>query len=112
MVWPVPARMVLAIAVTLLMLGSDVVKASSILSFALVGGQGHQLPMLRVGQELAARGHNFTMLVSAADEITRNLLESRTFPGLKLIMFDGPPFIGSREWFTTIPRDPRQARVN
>lgn len=93
---------------TLLILCSAV-QAASILGFALVGGQGHQLPMLRVGQELASRGHSFSMLISEHDEITKELLTSKAFPGLELLMFKGPADIGTRQWFTSIPRDPKQA---
>ena len=95
--------------VVIICVGSASTKASSILGFALVGGQGHQLPMLRMGRELASRGHNFTMLLSSADEISRTLLQSKAFPGLEIVSFVGPPHLGTRQWFEGLPRDPQKA---
>ena len=96
-------------ACAILLILCSAVQAASILGFALVGGQGHQLPMLRAGQELASRGHSFTMLISEHDEITRDLLTSKAFPGLNLLTFQGPADVGTRQWFSSIPRDSRQA---
>lgn len=102
-VW-VPLTIVFALFVA-----SATAEASSVLGFALVGGQGHQLPMLRLGRELSSRGHNFTMLLSTADEISRTLLQSQAFAGLNIISFDGPPYLGTRQWFEGLPRDPQKA---
>ena len=62
-----------------------------------------------MGQELAKRGHNFTVLVSQDDTISRRVLQSRAFPGLQVITFKGPPGAGSDEWAASMSKDPQEA---
>ena len=92
-----------------LLLISDV-KAVSVLGFALIGGRSHQHCVLRIGQELAARGHNFTLLVSDKENLTVEKLGSKAFPGLIVVQFAGPPGLGSFEWFQALSRDTKKVR--
>ena len=85
--------------------------AASILCIPLPGARSHQMNLLRVGQELSERGHDFTFLLSEYDTIGQGIVESRRFPGLKVIKFDGPPGMGSAEWERDLPRDPFQVSV-
>ncbi|KAL0028169.1 hypothetical protein WJX77_011786 [Trebouxia sp. C0004] len=61
--------------------------------------------MLRIGQELAARGHTFTLLVSDLENLSVNELGSKGFPGLNIVAFSGPPGIGTKEWYEQLSRD-------
>lgn len=67
---------------------------------------GFMLPP-RVGKELCKRGHTFTVLVSDQDTISRRVLQQRTFPGLRVITFRGPPGVGSDDWAASMSRDPQ-----
>lgn len=86
------------------------VNAVSVLGFALIGGRSHQHCVLRIGQELAARGHNFTLLVSDKENVDVQRLGSKAFPGLNVVQFAGPPGLGSFEWFQALSRDIRKVR--
>ena len=44
--------------------------AESMFGFAVIAGLSYQLNILRIGQDLAVRGHNFSMLLSSADTIS------------------------------------------
>ncbi|DBB11136.1 TPA: hypothetical protein ACH3X3_006595 [Trebouxia sp. C0006] len=61
--------------------------------------------MLRVGQELASRGHPFTFLVSDQENMGLKHLGAKAFPGLEVVEFAGPPDIGTQDWFTQFSRD-------
>ncbi|KAL0053413.1 hypothetical protein WJX82_005386 [Trebouxia sp. C0006] len=61
--------------------------------------------MLRIGQELAARGHRFTLLVSDLENLSIHELGSKAFPGLNIVAFSGPPGIGTKEWYEQLSRD-------
>ena len=89
----------------------SLVSGSSILAVAAIAGRSHQHCLLRTGQELAARGHKFTLLASSIEGLTRRSLRSKAFPGLDLIEYDGPPYIGTTEWMETMPRDPKTVRA-
>ena len=64
--------------------------------------------LVRVGKELARRGHNFTVLVSDQDSISRRVLKTRGFPGLEVVTFAGPPGVGSDAWAAEMSRDPQE----
>lgn len=61
--------------------------------------------MLRIGQELAARGHQFTLLVSSLESLSIQNLGSKSFAGLEVVAFDGPPGVGTSEWYEQLSRD-------
>jgi len=71
-----------------------------------VAEYGSLLPS-RVGKELCKRGHNFTVLVSDKDTISRRVLQKRAFPGMNVITFRGPPGVGSDDWAASMSRDPQ-----
>lgn len=50
-------------------LNTSNVHGISVLGIAAVGARSHQLRVLKVGQALAARGHNFTLLISDQDDV-------------------------------------------
>ena len=85
-------------------------KASNILGFAMAGGRSHHMNIVRIGQELAERGHNFSMLVSDKDDIGTETLSSKGFLGLQVLTFRGPPHIGTEHWASNLSRDPRLVR--
>ncbi|KAL0043684.1 hypothetical protein WJX82_007403 [Trebouxia sp. C0006] len=68
----------------------------------------HQLNILRIGQELAARGHNFSMLISSTDAISIDALKNRSFPGFQVVTFDGPQGVGTEDWASSLSRDPQE----
>lgn len=82
-------------------------KASNILGFAMAGGRSHHMNIVRIGQELAERGHNFSMLVSDKDDIGTETLSSKGFLGLQVHTFRGPLHIGTEKWASELSRDPR-----
>ena len=88
----------------LALLATDV-QAGSIVGFAAIGARSHQHCMLRIGQELAARGHRFTLLVSDLENLSIHELGSKAFPGLNILAFSGPPGIGTKEWYEQLSRD-------
>ncbi|KAL0052620.1 hypothetical protein WJX82_004873 [Trebouxia sp. C0006] len=73
------------------------------------GARSHQFAVLRVGQELAKRGHNFTLLVSSEEALDKPRLGTRVFDGLHVATFQGPEGIGTQEWFVNQPRDVAEA---
>ncbi len=82
--------------------------ASSILGFAMVGTASHQLNMLTLGRELVNRGQEFSLLLSSAETLSREIIKAKSFPGLQVLEFDGPPGIGTKEWAATLPLDPKE----
>ena len=82
--------------------------ASKILGVATIGARSHTMNLVRIGHELAERGHNVTMLISQFDTIGAETLDARTFSGLHVIMFDGPPGIGTEAWASNFSRDPQK----
>ena len=81
---------------------------SNIAGFGTVGARSHQFVILRIGQELQARGHNFTLLLSSGERLDRDGLGSKAFAGLNIVHFDGPDYVGTTEWFANQPRDVTQ----
>ena len=81
------------------------VRSKSILGFAAIGARSHQYCLLRIGQELAARGHHFTLLVSSLEGLSIQDLGSKSFAGLEVVAFDGPPGVGTTEWYEQLSRD-------
>ena len=84
--------------------------ASNVLGFATTGARSHQFAVLRVGQELHTRGHNFTLLLSSREGLDGRGLGSRSFAGVNVVHFAGPKGIGTTEWFRNQPRDVTQVR--
>ena len=97
----------LALLFCLILIGltTSNVHATSVLAFAAVGARSHQFCVLRIGQALAARGHNFTLLISDQDDLTVDKLGSKAFHGLDIVAFRGPPFIGTDAWIQQLSRD-------
>ncbi|KAL0022994.1 hypothetical protein WJX79_004166 [Trebouxia sp. C0005] len=85
------------------------VAAVNVLGFAVPGARSHQFAVLRVGQELAKRGHNFTLLVSSEEALDQQRLGKRAFDGLSVATFQGLVGIGTQEWFVNQPRDVAEA---
>ena len=81
------------------------VQSASILGFAAISARSHQYCMLKIGQELASRGHKFTLLVSDVEGLSLEKLGSKAFPELSLIAFRGPPYVGTKAWHDEYPRD-------
>lgn len=81
------------------------VHGMSVLAFAAVGARSHQFCVLRIGQALAARGHNFTLLISDQDDLGLDKLGSTALVGLDLVTFRGPPFVGTDLWNQQRSRD-------
>ena len=81
------------------------VECKRFLGIAAIGSRSHQICMLRVGQELASRGHPFTFLVSDQENMGLKHLGAKAFPGLEVVEFAGPPDIGTQDWFTQFSRD-------
>ena len=98
----------------LLMLSLRCVSAASILSISSPGARSHQMNLLRIGRELAQRGHAFDVLISRDDVILQSLLKSRLrwFDGLTVIKYDGPPGIGTEAWGSSLSRDPIVVRTS
>lgn len=84
---------------------------SNILGLGTIGARSHQFAVLRVGQELQARGHNFTMLFSSGERLDHDGLGGRAFDGLTVVHFNGPEYIGTTEWFANQPRDVMQVPI-
>jgi len=82
--------------------------AESILGFAVMAGLSHQLNILRIGQELAVRGHNFSMLLSSTDTISIDAIKKGSFPGLDVVTFGGPVHVGTEAWASSLSRDPQE----
>ena len=64
---------------------------------------------LKIGQELVARGHRFSILISDADELSQSVLDGAE--GVRLLTFKGPPFHGTEEWAATLPQDPAEVLI-
>ena len=47
--------------------------------------------LLRIGQQLASRGHQFTLLLSAQEQYSRYVLETRLTGNTKLLIYEGDP---------------------
>ena len=82
--------------------------SSSILGLAPIGARSHLMNVLRVGQELVERGHSFALVHSTSDVINEETIMTRSFPGLQVYRFNGPPDIGTREWAADSSRDPQE----
>lgn len=92
--------------------GTQGVQASSILGFSTIGARSHQAAIFRIGRELAARGHNFTLLISQFDEVSSDAFGSKTYDGFEIIKFRGAPFIGTHAWLQGLSRDPQQVSAH
>ena len=70
--------------------------------------------LMRIGQQLASRGHQFTLLLSAQEQYSRYVLENRLTGNTKLLIYEGDPdfvLLGKRREDRKQPksaRDPAQ----
>ena len=77
-----------------------IANASSILAFATVGVRSHQLGMLRIGEELVRRGHQFTLLLSSQELLAKEL--SISVSNITIVTFMGPAGLKTHDWFANI----------
>ena len=78
----------------------------SILGFVSIGLRSHQMLSIKVGRELIARGHKFSILLSAYDEISRAVVhEDEPF---QILTFQGHPGNGTHQWAARMPQDPKE----
>ena len=73
------------------------VECKRFLGIAAIGSRSHQLCMLRIGQQLASRGHQFTFLGNDQENMGLKHLGAKGFPGLEVVEFAGPPDIGAQQ---------------
>ena len=106
-----PGFRTVLVALLVVVCSSGSAAASNILGIGTIGARSHQFAVLRVGQELQARGHNFTMLFSSGERLDRDGLGSRAFNGLNVVHFNGPEYVGTTEWFANQPRDVMQVPI-
>ena len=104
------ARSVKAHFVFLLLTLIRCVDSGSILGFAVMAGVSHQLNVLKIGHELANRGHNFSILLSSTDAIGISTVTTNAFPGLGILTFEGPIGVGTEEWASGLSRDPQKVQ--
>ena len=83
-----PRRIQLCVT-ALLVLALYEAECKRFLGVAAIGSRSHQFCMLRVGQELASRGHHFTFLVNDQEGMGLKYLGARAFPGLEVVEFLG-----------------------
>ena len=86
--------------------------AKSVIGFAANGAVSHQAAFARLGLELVERGHNFAMLVSAGDTLTRSRFAKAPFQSLRQILYSGPPELGTDEWLKSLERAPEKVRLS
>ena len=102
------ARVICCAAMYSVVLVAQDVHARSILGFSTIGARSHQAAIFRIGQELTARGYNFTLLLSKFDEVSGDAFGSKAYAGFEIMTFQGAPFIGTNEWVHTLSREPQQ----
>ena len=88
---------------------AEPIRPRNVLAFACSGSKSHQMISLRIGQELVARGHRCSILISDADELSKSILEGAQ--GVRLLTFKGPPFYCTEEWAATLPQDPQEVVI-
>ena len=82
--------------------------AKAILGCAFTGAQSHHMSILRIGRELSARGHSFTMLLSSTDAVSIKTVNASAYSGLQIVTFAGPSGVlapGTEEWAAAFSRD-------
>lgn len=98
--------MTAASLLAVLLLSLPNVQTSSILAFGVTSGVSHHLQLIKIGQELIERGHNFTLLISSA-EVSKHVFEQARGRGCQIIEFrDEVPAVGSFDSIRTILRNP------
>lgn len=109
---PRPAHWLTAAALlAVLLLSPPAVHASSILAFAVTSAASHHLQLIKIGQELVNRGHNFTLLISSA-EMNRHIFDEAQLHGLRILEFrDQLPLTGSQASIRTTLRNIVQVLV-
>ena len=95
----------------LLALASRHIGASKVLVFTMTGMRSHHMNLLKVATELHKRGHSVSALVSSYDEVAQNVIATRGFPELDVVVFDGPTGLGSETWAARLSTDPLEVRL-
>ena len=85
---------------------SELPVGSSILGFSMVGTSSHQMLLLKIGQELITRGHTFSLLVSAYDAMSLQVVFGVSH--IQVLTFQGPLYAGTEEWAARLPQDPQE----
>ena len=80
-------------------------EASKILGFASTGVRSQCMNVATIGEELADRGHTFILLVTSEDALSLELM-AKIAPDLPVLMYEGPPNIGSPDWASSKLRGP------
>ncbi len=86
----------------LLLVASKMACASSILGFAMTATVSHNANLLKIGQELASRGHNFSLLLSHHDSVVMDTAQKNSFPGLQTVLYEGP--YTDKDWASSLSR--------
>lgn len=98
-------RLTIASLLAVLLISLPDVHASSILAFSVTTAASHHLQVIRIGQELIERGHNFTLLISSA-EVNRHILDTAQARGCHIVEFrDDIPPMGSHASIRTVLRN-------
>lgn len=80
------------------------------------GCVSHHMNILRIGQQLASRGHTFTLLLSAQEHYSHSVLDRRLSENVRILLYEGDPtfkILGKRPEDKKQPkaaRDPAQVR--
>ncbi len=69
----------------------------------MVGTSSHQMLLLKVRQELVDRGHTFSLLVSAYDTMSLQVVSGVS--NIQVLTFQGPLYAGTEEWTARLPQD-------
>ena len=94
--------------VILVLATASMADTNSVLGMAAVGGSSHVSALARIGLELQARGHNFAVLVSSKDMISKARLAKGPFRSIRQVEFNGPERIGTEISLTAVDRDPKK----
>jgi len=62
--------------------------------------------LLKIGQELINRGHTFSLLVSAYDAMSLQVVSGVSH--IQVLTFQGPLYAGTEEWAARLPQDPQE----
>ena len=99
-----------ALLIVLLAMASRQTGASKVLVFTMTGMRSHHMNLLKVATELHKRGHSVSALVSSYDEVAQTVIATRGFPELDVVVFDGPPGLGTETWAARLATDPLEVR--
>lgn len=85
---------------------SELPVGSPMLGFAMVSTSLHQMLLLKVGRELIRCGHTFSLLVSAHDALSLQVVSGVS--DLQMLTFQGPLYAGQEERAASLPQDPQE----